>query len=74
MERRLIGEYEAAVEELVAGLNHDNHRLAVEIASLPDGMRGFGHVKEANVAKVKEAERRLLDLFRKPAVHATAAE
>ncbi|MGE0724409.1 MAG: indolepyruvate ferredoxin oxidoreductase family protein [Alphaproteobacteria bacterium] len=74
MERRLIGEYETVVDELVAGLDHDNHRLAVEIASLPDGMRGFGHVKEANVAKLKAAEARLLDLFRRPEARATAAE
>ncbi len=49
-ERALIATYEAAVEETLARLDHDNHGLAVEIARLPESIRGFGHVKDANRA------------------------
>jgi len=66
LERRLIREYEAVVAELLAGLDHDNHALAVEIAGLPEEMRGFGHVKEANVTRAKAREAALLAAFRSP--------
>jgi indolepyruvate ferredoxin oxidoreductase len=74
MERRLIGEYEATVERLIGALDADNHALAVEIAKLPMDMRGFGHVKAANVARAKEEEARLMALYESPARHASAAE
>jgi indolepyruvate ferredoxin oxidoreductase len=60
MERRLIGEYEATVDRLLAALAPDNHALAVEIATLPVRMRGFGHIKAANVEETKAREAQLL--------------
>jgi indolepyruvate ferredoxin oxidoreductase len=74
MERRLRDDYVALVQELIDGLNHDNHALAVEIAELPQKMRGFGHIKQANVEKAKAREAELLQHFRNPAPTATAAE
>lgn len=58
MERELIVQYEARVRELLPQLDSGNLRLAVEIAALPLSMRGFGHVKQANVAlaRIREAE------------------
>ena len=73
-ERALIGAYEATVEALIAGLGSDNHALAVEIAEVPLAMRGFGHVKEANIACAKEREAELLAAFRAPPAQASAAE
>ena len=73
-ERALIGAYEATVETLVAGLDSDNHALAVDIAEVPLAMRGFGHVKEANIACAKEREAELLAAFSTPAAQASAAE
>ena len=52
-ERALVGEYEALVRELIAGLNADNRALAIELANLPDGIRGYGHVKENNLRAVR---------------------
>ncbi len=43
MERGLIADYEALVNELIAGLTTDNHQSAVELAALPEHIRGFGH-------------------------------
>jgi indolepyruvate ferredoxin oxidoreductase len=58
MERALIAEYEQTVEALLAGLTRENHALAVELASLPEAIRGFGHVKAKSVeaARRKHAE------------------
>ena len=74
MERRLIGEYEAVVMELVDGLNADNHALAAEIAELPMRIRGFGHVKERNRRTAKDCEEQLLTDFRGSGMKADAAE
>jgi indolepyruvate ferredoxin oxidoreductase len=73
MEQRLINDYERTVDALLASLDHDNHALAVEIASLPQQMRGFGHIKEANVAKTKALEAELLARFRAPRQERVAA-
>ncbi|MEE3626632.1 indolepyruvate ferredoxin oxidoreductase family protein [Nitrospirillum sp. BR 11752] len=67
MERQLIVDFRATVEELLAGLAEDNHALAVEIAELPQKIRGYGHVKEKAYAEVKAKEQALLRDWRAPA-------
>ena len=54
-ERKLIEEYEATVEEILSRLSSDNQALAVQLASIPDDIRGYGHIKEGNlkVARIK---------------------
>ena len=74
MERRLIGEYQATIDEVLATLGQDNHPLAVQIAALPESMRGFGHIKEKNVKAAKEREASLLAAYRNPATQSVAAE
>ena len=74
MERRLIGEYQTTIEALLDTLDQNNHALAVQIASLPETVRGFGHIKEKNVKAAKEREASLLAAYRNPARQATAAE
>jgi indolepyruvate ferredoxin oxidoreductase len=49
MERALIVEYRACIDELLAGLNASNLALAVEIARIPEEIRGYGHVKERHL-------------------------
>ena len=72
MERALIEEYEQTVGTLLAGLTRDNHALAVEIASLPETIRGYGHIKakSAEVARKKLDE--LLARYRAAPVRAAA--
>jgi indolepyruvate ferredoxin oxidoreductase len=53
VERALIGEYEQLVDELLAKLNADNHAVAIELASLPEEIRGYGHVKERHLAAAR---------------------
>lgn len=72
-ERALIDEYRRTVEELVAGLNPGNHALAVEIAALPDKIRGYGHVKARNLAAVRPEWDRLLQQWRSGAAQRQAA-
>ena len=67
MERALIAEYETLMGELLAGLSPDNLAGAVALASLPETIRGFGHVKEKNRLAAKAEEGKLLaTLARQP--------
>lgn len=63
-ERRLLRDYEAILDEILQRLDQENHGPAVELARLPQEMRGFGHVKEANVRRAKAKEAELLEQFR----------
>ena len=66
MERALVGDYEAVVAEIVAQLAPASHATAVELASVPEHIRGFGHVKARHVAAAKTREAALLAAFRSP--------
>ena len=64
MERALIGEYVASIDEVLAKLTADNHALALEIANLPDAIKGFGHVKARNVVAVRSKWDGLMEKWR----------
>ncbi|MDS1140372.1 indolepyruvate ferredoxin oxidoreductase family protein [Pusillimonas sp. SM2304] len=49
MERRLIQEYQAAILDMLGKLDAGNYDLALELADLPQTVRGFGHIKQASV-------------------------
>ncbi len=53
IERQLIGDYEAIVDELLAKLTRSNHAEALAIARVPERIRGYGHVKLANVTTAR---------------------
>jgi indolepyruvate ferredoxin oxidoreductase len=72
-ERALIGEYFATVDELLAKLDRDNHALAVEIATIPEHIRGYGHIKEANLAKARARQEQLIAAWRNPQAALAAA-
>ena len=44
-ERALVGEYRASLTPLLGALNAENHASAVDIARVPEQIKGFGHVK-----------------------------
>jgi indolepyruvate ferredoxin oxidoreductase len=73
MERELIADYEALVEELLSRLTPDTHAIAVELAAWPDHVRGYGHVKERQLALARQRRDELLGRLRTPAREAVAA-
>ncbi|KAA2284070.1 indolepyruvate ferredoxin oxidoreductase family protein [Arenimonas fontis] len=73
MERRLIADYAQVIEELLAGLDAGNADLAAEIASVPEHIRGYGHVKEAHLTRAKAREAELLARWRNPQAARDAA-
>ena len=56
MEQQLKVDYRRLIEEVVAKLAPHNHSLAVQLAQIPEEIRGYGHVKERHLkaAKLKE--------------------
>ena len=63
LERRLVDEYEARIAEILGALSPGNLEVAVEIAALPEQIRGFDTVKERSLAQVREKEQELLAAF-----------
>jgi indolepyruvate ferredoxin oxidoreductase len=66
VERALIGEYEKVVDELLDGLTPERLALAVDIASIPEFIRGYGHVKARHLKDAKSREAALLAQWRAP--------
>ena len=52
-ERALPAEYRQSIEQVIASLNAANHSQALEIARIPDQIKGFGHVKERNLVAAR---------------------
>ena len=60
MERGLIDEYQQMIDQAISVLSRDSYDRAVAIAELPDMIRGYEEIKEANVEKFREAAKDLL--------------
>jgi indolepyruvate ferredoxin oxidoreductase len=64
MERALIGEYETLIPEVLERLSPQNYQTAVDLASIPEYIRGYGHVKDRHLKDAKMRERALLAQLR----------
>jgi indolepyruvate ferredoxin oxidoreductase len=63
-ERGLIAEYCQVLDEIIERLTPYNHEVALALASLPEKIRGFGHVKARSLTVAKAEEAVLLEQFR----------
>jgi len=63
MERALPVEYKQTISKLLPMLNADNLAKAVAVASIPEDIRGYGHVKERHLAAAKTKEANLIAEF-----------
>jgi indolepyruvate ferredoxin oxidoreductase len=64
LDRALLAEYEATIEELLAALTPHTHALAVQIAALPERVRGYGVVREAAAQAMRKEHAELLAQWR----------
>lgn len=76
MERALIDDYEKRMLRIIDKLGPANHSLAIEIASVPATIRGFGHVKERNAQAAAALVERLMAKFERtdPSPRTTAID
>jgi len=63
MERRLICEYRQDLMTILSKLTTDNLSIAIEIANIPDEIRGYGPVKLESVEKTTNKKKQLLSSF-----------
>ncbi|HKK22141.1 MAG TPA: DUF6537 domain-containing protein, partial [Pseudohaliea sp.] len=63
-ERADLADYQALLDEVLPRLEDDNYPLVVELAALPQQLRGFGHVKDRNRAQLAPRRERLLRQLR----------
>jgi len=59
-ERELLSEYQSMIESLLPALTAHNMQLAIELAELPDQVRGYGHVKEQSIGQYRQQWQQLL--------------
>lgn len=59
-ERQLIDEYFCLIDQIVGGLTPENHVLAVQIAHLPQEIRGYGPIKQASIVRFRIRQEELL--------------
>lgn len=65
-ERALIGKYEKSIAYILPELCRENHQIAVEIARIPEEIRGYGMVKTAAIEREEARGEELLEKFRTP--------
>ena len=63
-ERALIARYEADLGRLIGELDAGRLPIAIELARLPDEIRGYGHVKAAAMQRAAEKREALLARWR----------
>ena len=62
-ERQLLRRYESLLSKIVNEIDESRLDLALELARLPDGIRGFGPVKKAAIACAQAREAELLGVW-----------
>jgi indolepyruvate ferredoxin oxidoreductase len=65
-ERALPGEYRRSIEQVIASLDAANHARALEIARIPEQIKGFGHVKARNLAAARVQWQQLMAAWEHP--------
>ncbi len=66
-ERALIAQYRQAMEQVLTSLDAGNHALALEIARIPEQVKGYGHVRERNLAAARTQWEGLMAQWAAPA-------
>ncbi|MCC2597044.1 indolepyruvate ferredoxin oxidoreductase family protein [Pusillimonas sp. MFBS29] len=65
-ERKLVGEYQAALRDMLGNLNARNYDAALELADLPQIVRGYGHIKMSAVQTFRTRLQNVSDSLRQP--------
>ena len=63
-EKRILEQYKSVINEICKKINLNNYDIALQIAKLPEEIRGFGQIKEKNYFHTKKKEESLLIEFK----------
>ena len=72
-DRRLLAEYQQTLEHLIETLTPANHAIAVELAALPEAIRGYGPIRERHAAHAAARRTQLLAALHRPTPRTPAA-
>jgi indolepyruvate ferredoxin oxidoreductase len=61
MERELIGWYRDLIAQVIEQATDENLARALEIAALPEQIRGYEKIKEASIAQTRKRAAQLLN-------------
>ena len=64
LERQLLTDYERLLREIISSLSPGNCGLALQLARMPENIRGFGHVKRASAELARDDVAKLLQRYR----------
>lgn len=64
MERQLIADYELLMTELIECLCPANYSIATELASIPEHIRGYGHIKLRHIEEISARKQYLIKQLR----------
>ena len=70
-ERAFIGQYREMVQEALSRLSRSTHATAVDVAALPEQLRGFGHVRDASMEELEQRWEELRRELDNPALRGT---
>jgi indolepyruvate ferredoxin oxidoreductase len=65
-ERQMIEDYIKVLDDICTKLGPTNHAAAVALASVPDEIRGYGHVKEKSITAATLLQEQRMQAFRNP--------
>jgi indolepyruvate ferredoxin oxidoreductase len=71
LERELLARYESLLDRIEGELDECRFDVALELARLPEQVRGYGPVKSAAAAQARDAERNLWERWVTPAAKET---
>ena len=64
-ERQLIVTYKSLIQELMNSEGSKNLELIIQIANVPDSIKGFGHVKERSIKLAEIRWSKLMEEWRR---------
>jgi indolepyruvate ferredoxin oxidoreductase len=59
-DRAILSDYDSLMDELCQSLTPDNHALAVELAALPEAIRGYGHIRARHIVHAEQRRAELI--------------
>ena len=73
-ERALIGEYQASINEVLQTLSVANHAAAIDVARIPEKIKGYGHVKARHLTTARVNWVAAMAAYRNPQDNAQAVK
>jgi indolepyruvate ferredoxin oxidoreductase len=73
LERTQIDDYRQSIETVIAHLDEANFEHVLELARLPENIRGYGHVKEKSIAETAAKRTALLEAVSTPPAASVSA-